>query len=665
MTLYLLPDNSTKREETEKKNVFITSAPIAKHTWAKNIAPLVSVSCITYNQESFIQDALEGFLMQQTTFPVEILIYDDASTDTTTQIIREYEKKFPQLIFAIYQKQNQYSQGKQISTTYQFPRARGKYIALCEGDDYWTDPLKLQEQVEFLEKNPGYIAIAENGVVNNSITNQIYLFSDEPERDLTIEEMVVKRRFPTASVMFRSTIIPDFLKDAKQANDTILWCYLASKGKFKYRKKVSSVYNRGLQGVVESTGKIQWAQTVEKWKLELIRLFAKKYFNKQIAYHNIWEHYWIVYANKYYENYYGILYVLFKCLKYNAPLTFKEFIKLATPSIKTSGIQIAKLIIRNPAILNNLKTKYSNLIKQNKIQTQQEKHPSFYKIPHSVGINTIEKKHPSVIVSLTSFPERIKTSHLAIHTLLRQTCKPDKVVLWLAESQFPAKEQDLPDNLLQLQKYGLTIDWCEDIKSYKKLIPTLKKYPKDIIITVDDDIYYPPTLLERLYTSYTSDKKSIHCQRGRKILFDKEHTIIPYNNWVISSYGIKASYLNMILGAGGVLYPPGSLHSDVLNNDLFMNLSPTGDDIWFWAMAVINKTRIKIMTDNFCFLETISTTQENSLWENHNKNGSNDLHFRNILKHYPNIKLMLQTEYQNTSKTEFPIAENIFFKQSC
>jgi len=107
--------------------------------------PIVSICCITYNHEKYIRDAIEGFLMQKTLFPIEILIHGDASTDKTADIIKEYEVKYPDIIKPIYQTENQFSKGVSISATYQFPRARGKYIAICEGDDYWTDPHKLQK----------------------------------------------------------------------------------------------------------------------------------------------------------------------------------------------------------------------------------------------------------------------------------------------------------------------------------------------------------------------------------------------------------------------------------------------------------------------------------------------------------------------------------------
>lgn len=119
--------------------------------------PLVSISCTTYNHASFIRQCLDGFVIQKTLFPFEILIHDDASTDGTQDIIAEYEKKYPDIIKPIYQQDNQYSKGIPIGVTFNFPRAHGKYIAMCEGDDYWTDPLKLQKQVDFLESHPDYV----------------------------------------------------------------------------------------------------------------------------------------------------------------------------------------------------------------------------------------------------------------------------------------------------------------------------------------------------------------------------------------------------------------------------------------------------------------------------------------------------------------------------
>ena len=119
--------------------------------------PVVSICCATYNHVHFIRQCLDGFVMQKTDFPFEVLIHDDASTDGTQDIIREYEAKYPDIIKPIYQKENQYSKGVRVSLVYNYSRVRGKYVALCEGDDYWTDPYKLQKQVDFLEAHPDYV----------------------------------------------------------------------------------------------------------------------------------------------------------------------------------------------------------------------------------------------------------------------------------------------------------------------------------------------------------------------------------------------------------------------------------------------------------------------------------------------------------------------------
>ena len=170
--------------------------------------PLVSIICPTYNHEKYITDAIESFLMQKVEFPIEIIIHDDASTDATADIIRSYEKKYPTIIKPIYQKENQYSKGKP-PTYFIYKRAQGKYIASCEGDDYWTDPYKLKKQVEFLENHPEYIAVTHNVRVvneyNKLIKNNFNEFKIFDEHVYTIRDAEkLKMPFQTASKMYRN-----------------------------------------------------------------------------------------------------------------------------------------------------------------------------------------------------------------------------------------------------------------------------------------------------------------------------------------------------------------------------------------------------------------------------------------------------------------------------
>ena len=134
---------------------------------------MVSVICNAYNHEKYIRDALEGLVTQKTDFAFEVLVHDDASTDHTADIIREYEKKYPDIIKPIYQKVNQYSQKKSIGVNFQYPRIRGKYVAVCEGDDYWTDTYKLQKQYDLMEAHPEIDLCAHGYKVLNMQNNEI------------------------------------------------------------------------------------------------------------------------------------------------------------------------------------------------------------------------------------------------------------------------------------------------------------------------------------------------------------------------------------------------------------------------------------------------------------------------------------------------------------
>lgn len=131
---------------------------------------LVSIICNAYNHEPYIAQCLDGFIMQRTNFDFEVLVHDDASTDKTADIIRMYESQYPQIIKPIYQTENQYS--KNGVSQFQYPRVQGKYVAFCEGDDYWTDPYKLQKQFDGMEAHPEVDICAHNAVMLNAKTNK-------------------------------------------------------------------------------------------------------------------------------------------------------------------------------------------------------------------------------------------------------------------------------------------------------------------------------------------------------------------------------------------------------------------------------------------------------------------------------------------------------------
>lgn len=210
---------------------------------------LVSIWCVTYNHEPYIRDAIEGFLAQITTFKYEIVIYDDASTDRTVDIIREYEHKYPNIIHGIYQMENQYSRHLNSMDwiwKIQYENCHGKYVAFCEGDDCWLSSYKLQLQVDYLEEHEECIMISHDAVqVDYSDGSIKALEPYKGNKDLTPEEVIIQPygRLPTASLVCR--------KNALEINgfftylgigDYPLHLYCLSKGKIHYFDQIMSVY---------------------------------------------------------------------------------------------------------------------------------------------------------------------------------------------------------------------------------------------------------------------------------------------------------------------------------------------------------------------------------------------------------------------------------------
>lgn len=217
----------------------------------QNAKIMVSICCITYNQESYIRDALDGFVNQETDFSYEILIHDDASTDQTAEIIRDYARRYPNLIFPILQTENQYSKGlTNISGTFNFPRARGKYIAMCEGDDYWTDRRKLQKQVDYLEANPGCSLCfhSANVDVQGRALTEHTVRPYKGSRMVSPEEIIDKASgYPTASLMFAREMVeqlPEFYVNAPIA-DIPLQLLCAARGWAWYMDEPMCVYRLG------------------------------------------------------------------------------------------------------------------------------------------------------------------------------------------------------------------------------------------------------------------------------------------------------------------------------------------------------------------------------------------------------------------------------------
>ncbi|WP_405598807.1 MULTISPECIES: glycosyltransferase family A protein [unclassified Pseudoalteromonas] len=248
-----------------------------------------------------------------------------------------------------------------------------------------------------------------------------------------------------------------------------------------------------------------------------------------------------------------------------------------------------------------------------------------------------EATNVDCVVSLTSYGKRIETLHYTLYSLLNQTVKPKQIIVWLTHGEVLTLE------LKKLEK-NISFKWCEDLRSYKKLIPSLRLQLNVPIITFDDDIIYPIDQIEQLYKQHLAYPNSIICHRAHKIIFSPAGHIAPYVQWQFDSDEQLPSHLLMPIGIGGVLYPVNCFDDEVTNTELFMALCPTADDIWFKFMALKCGFNTKLVTarlsyESYLHVENI---EQDSLWQLNRV--ENDKQLKALFDHDANLLTLLPND---------------------
>ncbi len=216
------------------------------------------------------------------------------------------------------------------------------------------------------------------------------------------------------------------------------------------------------------------------------------------------------------------------------------------------------------------------------------------------------------IVNLTTYPKRLNTVHLAIESILQNSIKPEKIILWVSCEEIA--DIDINKNLLDQKSRGLEIRVVKgNCKSYKKLIYALQEFPSYYLLTIDDDIIYPRYWFKKLYLQSIQYPKTILCYHAKTIEFDSRGNLLPYKKWSYELMEDQSSLNIFPIGCSGILYPPGSLNKEVINQNTFSNLCPTGDDIWFKTMSLLNNIPCKRITKRSLHFDKIRKTQEGSL----------------------------------------------------
>ena len=325
---------------------------------------MVSIICSTYNHEKYIKDALDGFLMQKTNFEIEIVIHDDASTDNTVIILKEYEKNYPELIRVIYETENQFSKSKyppQFFNNFMRKELNGKYIAMCEGDDYWIDCDKLQTQIDYMESNYDCVMTGHDTICLNCQTGEKKrLMLCQEDKDITVNGFIKDEEdITTASLVFRREMLymDDFFLEVS-VGDYPLKLYCLTKGKVHYFERPMSVYRYLREGSWSSNQTRDFKSYIIRW-VDIFILLEK--------------------FNKYTDNKYNGIIVNIINTQFNkliiefSKLSKKKFLCMSEDCIKNSKIESQKYFRQ---LIRHCRQYYDVEYLDNKIREFSKKHKS-------------------------------------------------------------------------------------------------------------------------------------------------------------------------------------------------------------------------------------------------------------------------------------------------
>ena len=258
----------------------------------------------------------------------------------------------------------------------------------------------------------------------------------------------------------------------------------------------------------------------------------------------------------------------------------------------------------------------------------------YEKFPSRRSGVTSRKRRQKIIVSLTTYPKRIGTIWLTIETLLSQSMKPDEVILWLADTQFPNGLADLPEKLLRLQERGLTIRFCEDLRSHKKYYHALVEYPHDLVVLADDDMFYPRDTIRKLMEMHRKWPEDICCMTAQVIEPDLHTLPSRWRNPRLDEHTLQHSDRIQAFTGSGTLIPPHALHADAFDRDRIRALCLHADDLWVTFMALRKGTKITTSRNWRPFPISIYGTAEGSLYYINAEGNQNDVQWKNLLDNY-------------------------------
>lgn len=559
----------------------------------ENKLPKLSVIIPCYNQAEYILDAVNS--VKESSFKdVEIIVINDGSTNILKEDFNKLLEGYDNLKII-----HQNNLGVCRARNNGIEAASGEYILPLDADDKIA-PTYIEQAVKILDENENIGVVYCEAEYFGGKSGKLNL------KPATVINMLTQNRIFAAS-MFRKS---DFTKfggyrpDGELGcEDWDLWLSFIENGYEIYQiPEILFYYRKHPNTRTEEALKFHKYIQIRKNIIKLHKNLYKKYFWQIVL-----------------------------------PLSFM-IAKNAVYNLKNGIIGVKKILRRiyyKTAI--NVFNLYPNIKRINKTKLQKVI-DNFLRSDEKRITETAE----NVVVSMTSIPNRMYDIHYAIFSVITQSVKPEKFILYLGKDKFPNGEKDIPEQVLAFKPYGLEFRFVEDVKSFTKLVPVLEEFPDKTIVTADDDIFYESDWLKNLLVTHQKYPGDVIVHKHKNIKLDSENRPVPYKNWTDKKEN-DAAFSNFLLGVGGVLYPPNSLYNEVSNKNLFLNLCPTNDDLWFYTMAVLNGTKIRIAENSISNLTIINIERELNLNDEPtlykgNRVCQTDIQFNNILGYYENLK---------------------------
>lgn len=567
--------------------------------------PIISVIMPVYNTEKYLPETIKS-LKNQTFRDFEVICVDDGSTDSTVEILKSVAKEDSRFRI-VYQK----NAGAGAARNNGFRDAKGKYAIFLDSDDLFA-PKLLEKLYHAAEKHNADIATCnflrfeENGavtyctgihtewlpqgiqvfnykdcpthimsVVNPTPWNKLYRSDFIRQHNLKYEEIFSSNDITFAAVSVataeRITFVPDHLVQYRVGHVGTI-----SSGKTKNLNNV----HIAVSSAVRQARALPYSDFIRD---SILRFTVDNYIfslKRYIADFNAPN------AQAFYTTVHNV---------FNEP----EFLNLDPESLHNQNLYLDFFKVR-----------------ANDYETMKK---------------LISRK---VIVSLTTFPKRIGTLSKVLDTIYVQTRPADRIVLWLAENQFPNKEQDVPGDLMQLVADGrLEIRWCEDLRPHKKYFYALQEFTDDLVVTIDDDLLYPADMLEKLYNSYLMYPNAVSTLRAHLMLITENNEILPYNEWVKETDACiyEPSMQLLATGGAGVLYPPKLFRQEFFNADAIRQTCLCADDLWLKAMQTVSEVPV-VVARHYEHLHYLPDSQEEALVHANVDQNQNDVQLANIIR---------------------------------